>query len=70
VVKHELYDCQGRLVTIVDLNVKTCETIIIEHDGHFYKPICYELGSPQVARCVPVRVIKVEGAFNDEAVSN
>lgn len=67
-VKHELYDKQGRFVTTIDLDVKTCETIIINHDGEYYKPICYELGSPQVARCVPVRVIRVEGHICNEPI--
>ena len=68
VVKHELYNRQGRLVTVIDLDVKTCETLIIEHEGVFYKPICYELHEPKVARCVPVRVIRVEEATCNEAI--
>lgn len=56
-IRYELYNQYGEKVTNYSHDADNLETVIIEHEGQFYRPICYELGEPSVAKCVPVTVL-------------
>jgi hypothetical protein len=68
---YELYDSYGNKVTNHLHGAANFETIIIEHEGQYYRPIIYDLGEPSVAKCVPVQVVKCgEGSKVNAQVSN
>ena len=57
-VHYELYDKYGKRVASVTAPVQNFETVVVEHEGRFYRPICYALDmNENIAKCVPVAVV-------------
>jgi hypothetical protein len=56
-INYELYDSYGKRIGLVTLPVDNYETIIIERQGAYYRPICYQnIGTDNIAKCVPVKM--------------
>lgn len=70
-ITYELYDAYGTKIHQIKTKTDNFETVIIEHGGLFYRPICYDLGEGGIntAKCVPVVMIHSGAIENHEQVS-
>ena len=70
-IKYVCYDTYGRVEFELVQETETLQTVIIHRNGHFYRPIHYELTEePALAKCIPVNVIEAtSGVVQDGEVS-
>jgi hypothetical protein len=69
-IRYELYDQYGAKQCVHEEEATDCGTVILQHNGNYYRPVSYDLNSdPNTAKCIPVNVINCAGAGSHEKKS-
>lgn len=63
-ITYECYDKYGNLVATTQHDAINFKTVIIESGGKYYRPVCYNLSEPHIARCIEVNVISIKAEGN------
>lgn len=59
-ITYDCYDIYGNKVFSIQAESPNFKRTVIEKDGQYYQPICYDLSDGNKAKCTPIAVLRFD----------